>query len=76
MPFGPPALRPLGCHADYLIMAASNQVINVFNTNALQNQIPVDPNVLSPGNSRRTGAGCLFTLAFGLSPFGRRTLLV
>jgi len=29
-------------------MAASNQVINVFNTNALQNQIPVDLNVLSP----------------------------
>jgi len=27
-------------------MAASNQVINVFNTNALQNQIPVDSNVL------------------------------
>ena len=35
-----------GWKADYLIMAASNQVINVFNTNALQ--IPVDPNVLSP----------------------------
>jgi len=29
-------------------MAASNQVINVFNTNALQNQIHADPNVLSP----------------------------
>ena len=27
-------------------MAASNQVINVFNTNALPNQIHVDPNVL------------------------------
>ena len=28
-------------------MAASNQVINVFNTNALQNRIPVDQNVIS-----------------------------
>ena len=36
--------------ADYLIVATSNQVINVFNTNALQNQIPVDPDVLSPFN--------------------------
>jgi len=48
MAWGPEARRALlGWKADYLIMAASNQVINVFNTNALQNHIPVDPNVLS-----------------------------
>ena len=50
MAWGPEARRTLlGWKADYLIMAASNQVINVFNTNALRNQIiSVDPNVLSP----------------------------
>jgi len=49
MAWGPEARRTLlGWKADYLIMEASNQVINLFNTNALQNQIPVDPNVLSP----------------------------
>ena len=37
MAWGPEARRTLlGWKADYLIMAASNQVINVFNTNALQ----------------------------------------
>jgi len=51
MAWGPEARRSLlGWKADYLIMAASNQIINVFNTNALQNQIPVDQNVLSPFN--------------------------
>ena len=51
MAWGPEAWRTLlGWKVDYLIMAACNQVINVFNTNALQNQIPVDPNVLSPFN--------------------------
>jgi len=37
----------LGWKVDCLIMAASNQVINIFITNALQNQKPVNPNTIN-----------------------------
>ena len=41
----------MGWKVDYLIMAASNQVINVLNMNALQNQKPVYPNIWNHFNA-------------------------